>query len=234
MQATLERTIFSIDVLSLHVRVDRPSQQALRGLVRGRDYSARHEGRIVATVLQAEQALVRARFEHDVSLARYRQAARQLRLAARDGLMARESAEAAAARLSRLLAPLGERGLRDGDVLVYRLRPDSCACSCAPATAARSSITRSRTAARRGPCSRAISLRRRRFASSSSARCFGESNAAAAAVRLSTARASASISSGTASVACSMLAFRKTLARRVASTMRIESPSRTRAPWLSS
>ncbi len=126
MHATLERTVFSVDVLSLEIRVDPRTQLGLRELAQGHDYSALRADRIVRAVLQADHALVHVRFERDISVARYlREAETQLRLAARAGMMPRDTAEAAVASFSRLLARLGERGFEDGDVLVYRVRPDS-------------------------------------------------------------------------------------------------------------
>jgi hypothetical protein len=126
MHASLERTIFKVDVLSLDIRVDPRTQLELRALAQGHDYSALRADRIVGAVLQADNALVHVRFEHDISVARYlREAETQLRLAARSGMMPRDTADAAVAAFSRLLALLGERGFEDGDVLVYRVRPDS-------------------------------------------------------------------------------------------------------------
>jgi len=125
MEALLERTILSVDVVSLRVQVDPSTARALRELAHGHAYSDARADLIVRAAIGAEHALVSLRFERDVSLGDFlEQAERQLQLAASHGIIAQRDANLAARGLPNFFARL-KNGFADGDVLLYRVHPDT-------------------------------------------------------------------------------------------------------------
>ncbi len=125
MEALLERTVFSVDVVSLRVQVDPATARALRELAYGHAYSDARADMIARAAIGAEHALVSLRFERDVSLGDFlEQAERQLHLAASHGIIAPRDANLAARRLPNFFARV-EDGFADGDVLLYRVHTDA-------------------------------------------------------------------------------------------------------------
>jgi len=67
----LQKTILSIHVATIEVRVDNPTQSRLAGLARGQTYSDALAQQLANVAIGAERAAVQMRFKRDISLNRW-------------------------------------------------------------------------------------------------------------------------------------------------------------------
>lgn len=125
MRVFLEKTLFRVDVLSLEIRVDQPTADALERAIKGQEHTAVLERKIVAIVLETKAATANLSF---------------LRAFTREDFIAGVRADVKRAYEGKLIdraeylrvyrgmpawfAFLGERGVRAGDWLLHRGGPN--------------------------------------------------------------------------------------------------------------
>ncbi len=126
MRALLEKTIFQVDVMTLEVRLGEETARRIEEIAAGRSYSSALEDSIAAAAVGATDAFARSRFLRDVSLGQFLDGVRgNMRRALRAGIITQADYDLVSAGLARWFAFLEERGILDGDQIVYRIRGDS-------------------------------------------------------------------------------------------------------------
>lgn len=126
MEGLLERTIFQVDVLTLTLRVGPETAGRLEELAAGRQYSEARGDSAAALVLEARDVYARMRFHRDVSLEQLLDGIRDNMDRALDaGIIGAAGHGSIADSLGRWYAPLRERGVREEDAMIYRIRGDS-------------------------------------------------------------------------------------------------------------
>lgn len=118
----LERTIFRIDVLTLDLRFGPDTADRIRRLARqgaGRDSVAR-------VAMRSRNAFARMEFLRDVGMDRFIEGIRDdLRQAVRGNVIDQATFDEISGSLPRWYHFLEERGVREGDEVVYRIRGDT-------------------------------------------------------------------------------------------------------------
>lgn len=128
MEMLYERTIFGVDVLRLTLRFGPETAERLRALARGRERSDVPKDSVAAVAADARDALVRSRFVRDVSYEQWLDGIRRnLSTAWERGYLGLDEAGFGALldELERSYVPLRERGIREGEVVWYRIRGDT-------------------------------------------------------------------------------------------------------------
>jgi hypothetical protein len=126
MHFLLEKTFLNIDVLTVDVRFGDDTAEALRGLAEGRKLDGALVDSLATRAYRAEDAYVEIRFKRDVGLGRFVDAIRtNLARARKAGMIDEESFQNVARNLPRWFAFLEERGIKEGDRILYRVRRDS-------------------------------------------------------------------------------------------------------------
>jgi len=126
MCTLLEKTIFQVDVLTLHVRFDSTVAGRLRDLAAGRTYDDAPHDSIARVAIHAGDVWARIRFKRSVSLHQFLDATRgNLRRARQAGILAPDAAERISDALPRWYAFLEERKIHEGDEILYRIRGDT-------------------------------------------------------------------------------------------------------------
>lgn len=126
MHMLWEKTFLKVDVLTLDVRVGEETAARLGPLAGGRSYSKRLADSLAAAALDARDAFVRIRFERNVSLDQFLDGVRgNLRKARDAGIIGAATYDTISSGLPRWFAFLRERGIHDGDRILYRIRGDT-------------------------------------------------------------------------------------------------------------
>lgn len=118
----LERTIFQVDVLTLDVRFGPETARALEQLV------ARGAGRdtLAAVALRSRDVFARIEFLRDVGMDRFLDVVRtDMRRAMEQGIISRATLDDVSDNLPRWYRFLEERGVWEGDSMLYRIRGDT-------------------------------------------------------------------------------------------------------------
>jgi hypothetical protein len=124
MHTMLQKTFLKINVATIDVRVDRPTQNRFAALAGGKPYSDALAQQLAPVAMAAGRAVVQMQFKHDVSLARWMGVVRDYVDQARDaGLVTRDLAQRVNQALPQWFASLRERGYQKGDRLIYALSP---------------------------------------------------------------------------------------------------------------
>ena len=125
LQMLLEKTVFSVDVLWLSVRIDGASADSLRSLVRSeRDEDL--EASVATTAAVARCATSQLDFVRDVSLDRFVGGIRESSRAALEaGLIEASTFHTIDENVEGWYAFLEGRGVADGDRMTYRIRGDT-------------------------------------------------------------------------------------------------------------
>lgn len=125
MEMLYERTIFGIDVLRLRIRFGPGTAADLRARVDGRPWSDALADSVAAVALRARNVLVSSRFQRDVGLDRFLESLNdQLRNARERGLLTAAEVEEIEGDTRAQYAPLRDRGIREDDIMWYRIRDD--------------------------------------------------------------------------------------------------------------
>ncbi|MGK7312335.1 MAG: hypothetical protein ACN0LA_08840 [Candidatus Longimicrobiales bacterium M2_2A_002] len=118
----MERTIFQVDVLTVDLRFGPDTADEIRRLVEegaGRDS-------IAAAAIHSQNAFARIRFVRDVGMDRFIEGVRtDLARVVDAGLIDRATFESVSANLPRWYSFLEDRGILEGDELLYRVRGDT-------------------------------------------------------------------------------------------------------------
>lgn len=125
MEMLLEKTIFSVDVLTVEVRFDVPTQQQFRTAASGREYTPELSRQLADIAVNAEHVYASLHFERNVGLSRWVAGVRDsLETAWRAGLITEGSYREVSDGLPRWFAVVAERGFARGDRILYRGYPD--------------------------------------------------------------------------------------------------------------
>lgn len=125
MSMLLEKTIFSVDVLTVEVRFAAPAQQQFSRLATGARYSPELERSIADVAVEAEQVYASLTFERNVSLSRWVDGVREsLENAWRTGLISEAQYREVSEGLPRWFDVVATRGFMTGDRILYRGYPD--------------------------------------------------------------------------------------------------------------
>lgn len=126
MHMLLQKTIFKINVATIEVRVDKPSQTRLAALARGQAYSDGLAQQLASVVIGAERAVVQMRFKRDVSLKRWIGVVEEnLEQARKAGLITADLEKKVVQGLPHWFGALKDRGYEKSDRLIYSIGPDS-------------------------------------------------------------------------------------------------------------
>ncbi|MBN2577125.1 MAG: hypothetical protein JXP73_21360 [Deltaproteobacteria bacterium] len=126
MHMLLQKTIFRVNVATIEVRVDKPSQARLATLARGHAYSDVLAQQLADVVIGAARAVVQMRFKRDVSLKRWIGVVKEnLEQARKAGLISADLEKKVGQGLPQWFAALKDRGYEKSDRLIYSVGPDS-------------------------------------------------------------------------------------------------------------
>jgi hypothetical protein len=126
MEMLYERTIFNVDVLRLTLRFGPETARELESVARDRSLSDELEDELALTALRAREAVVRSRFLRDVSLDQFLDGLRESVANARErGLISAREEEAILSDTEEQYAPLRDRGIREGEMMWYRISGDT-------------------------------------------------------------------------------------------------------------
>lgn len=126
MHALLERTIFQVDVLTLEIRVDEETARALERIAAGNEYSERRANSVAAVMVGARDVFIRMCFQRGIGLDRLLDGIRENLASARDaGIVNPGTYEMLSDSLGPWYASLEDRGIREGDSMMYRIQGDS-------------------------------------------------------------------------------------------------------------
>jgi hypothetical protein len=126
MHMLLERTFLAIDVLTVDLRFDAPTQQRFRGIVADRAYSDRLAAEVVEAALRPNHIALAIEFQRNVSLDRWIEGVRDgLDKALAAGLIQAENHRRVTGGMRQWFQGIASRGFRRGDQVRYRGAPDS-------------------------------------------------------------------------------------------------------------
>jgi hypothetical protein len=126
MHMLLQKTVLKIDVATVDVRVDKPTQAHFAELARGQQYSYPLDAQLASAAIAAPHAVVQMQFVRDVPLNRWIGVVRDnLELAREAGLITREIEQKVSNAIPQWFAPLAERGYQKNDRLIYSITPDT-------------------------------------------------------------------------------------------------------------
>ena len=125
MHMMLQKTIFSINVATIDVRVDKQAQARLADQARDKPYSDALAPQLAQTVMAAEHAVVQMQFTRNVSLNRWMGVVHEsLDQARRAGLIDADLERRVKDGLPQWFAALKDRGYEKGDRLIYSVIPE--------------------------------------------------------------------------------------------------------------
>lgn len=126
LHALLEKTLLRLDVLTLDIRVGRATAERLAALIDGQRYSRALADQAARVLIGCDDALARMVFLRNISAEQFLDGIRDnLGHALRAGILSRAQHGAVAASLPQWFAFLRDRGIHQGDVLLYRIRGDT-------------------------------------------------------------------------------------------------------------
>jgi hypothetical protein len=126
MHALLEKTILRVDVLTLDLRVGPKTAGQLAALIQGHGYTDALADRAAQLLAGCDEAFARIVFRRDVSLSQFFAGVREdLEHGVRSGMLTEAQAAQVSAQLPTWFAPLRDRGIRDGDRMLYRIHGDA-------------------------------------------------------------------------------------------------------------
>lgn len=126
MHMLLEKTVLAVDVLTVDVRVAPKTQAKFAQIAAGKAYSDDLGQKVATAAIQADDAVVQLEFKRDVSLNMWIGEVRKNLQQARDaGLITPELQKRIGDSLPSSFAALSQRGYKNGDRLLYRVKPDS-------------------------------------------------------------------------------------------------------------
>lgn len=126
MHMLLQKTVLKINVATIDVRVDRPTQSRFTELARDKGYSYELDAQLAATAIGAAHAVVQMQFVRDIPLNRWVGVVRDnMELAREAGLITRDIERKVSDGIPQWFAPLADRGYQKGDRLIYAVSPDA-------------------------------------------------------------------------------------------------------------
>ena len=126
MHMLLQKTLLRINVATIDVRFDKPTQSRFAELARGKPFSGGLEQQLAQVAIGAPRAVVQMQFKRDVSLDRWMGVVRDnLEQARAAGLISRELEQRVSQGLPQWFAALRDRGYKQWDRLIYSVSPDA-------------------------------------------------------------------------------------------------------------
>jgi hypothetical protein len=126
MHMLLQKTILRINVATIEVRVDKPTQARLTSIAKGQAYADGLAEPLATAAIGAESAVVEMTFKRDISLSRWMGVVREnLEQARKAGLIDAGLEKRVGDGLPQAFAALKQRGYEKGDRLVYAVSPGS-------------------------------------------------------------------------------------------------------------
>ena len=126
MHMLLQKTVLKINVATIDVRVDKPTQSRFAELARDKGYSYELDAQLAATAIGAAHAAVQMQFVRDIPLNRWIGVVRDnMELAREAGLITRDIERKVSDGIPQWFAPLADRGYQKGDRLIYAVSPDT-------------------------------------------------------------------------------------------------------------
>ncbi len=126
MSTLLEKTVFQVDVLVLEVCFGSAAAERLDSLAADRRYSESLADSVATAALGAEHVRARIEFLRGVDLGQFLDGIRENLDRAREaGILTDEEYASIAESLPRWYAFLEDRGIREGDLMLYRIRGDT-------------------------------------------------------------------------------------------------------------
>ena len=124
MHMLLQKTILKINIATIEVRVDKPTQNRLTGLLSGQSYSEGLAQQLAHGVVSAERAVVQMQFKRDISLDRWMGFTRDnIEQARKAGLITADLEKRVSQALPQSFAAIKSRGYEKGDRLIYSIAP---------------------------------------------------------------------------------------------------------------
>lgn len=125
MEADVEATVFSIDVLHVSIQYDHATARQLADLCDGQRYTEERAAQIARVAASAEQVLARVRFQRRVGYRTYVENGREnLSRALRAGLITAANHARAVSALPEAYAEFERRGFKEGDEIHYQASGD--------------------------------------------------------------------------------------------------------------
>lgn len=122
MHMLLEKTVLSVDVATIDVRVDPKTEQKFAEIAKGKPYSKGLESELAKVALDAESAVIQLKFVRDVSLDQWIDGVREsLEKAQKAGLVDGALRLKVSAGLPEWFKAMKESGFHDGDRVLYRI-----------------------------------------------------------------------------------------------------------------
>lgn len=126
LHAVLEKTFLRIRVVAVEMRLGRATAARLERLIAGRNHSAQLAEQAARVLYTCDDAYVRLTFLRDIDIDSFLLGVRSnLDQARRAGVLTSEQREQLRDTIPRAFMTLGDRGIRHGDVLQYRVRGDA-------------------------------------------------------------------------------------------------------------
>jgi hypothetical protein len=126
MHMLLQKTLFRINIATIEVRVDKPTQARLAALASGKSYSDGLAEQLAEATIGAVRAVVQMKFKRDVSLDRWMGVVREnLGQARQAGLIDVGLEQKVSQGLPNWFSVLKSRGYEKSDRLIYEVSPDS-------------------------------------------------------------------------------------------------------------
>jgi hypothetical protein len=126
MSTLMEKTIFQVDVLVLDVCFGPDAAGQIDSLTSDRRYSEALADSVATAALRADRVRARIEFLRDVDLDRFLEGIRENLGKAREaGILRGQDYASIAESLPRWYAFLEDRGIREGDRMLYRIRGDT-------------------------------------------------------------------------------------------------------------
>jgi hypothetical protein len=124
MHMLLQKTFLRINVATIEVRVDKPTQTQLSGLAGGKSFSDSLAPQLTQAVIGAQRAVVQMKFKRDVSLDRWMGVVREnLEQTRKAGLIDAGLEKRVSQELPQSFAALKSRGYEKDDRLIYDIAP---------------------------------------------------------------------------------------------------------------
>ncbi len=124
MHMLLEKTFLKVDVATIDIRYGAKTQSKFAKAAQGKTLNPALEEQLAKLAVAADDAVVQMRFERNVSLSQWSdQVEASLGKAVKAGYITAARRDHVVKNLSKWFAPIGKRGYKEGDKLLYRVTP---------------------------------------------------------------------------------------------------------------
>lgn len=126
MHMLLEKTILNVDVVTVDIRVDAKAQARFVKIAQGKKIEGVVEEQLARAAMAIDNAVVQMKFERNVSLSQwFDQVGDSLSKAVKAGYITEARKSQVVSALPQWFAAIKDRGFKEGDRVLYQVRPDS-------------------------------------------------------------------------------------------------------------